>query len=93
LGGQENKNFRRYFEEELENKQQNNAGFYRHYTVEISIDNLTVNTILQADLMKELQDVNLLDQQQAVQNKQHNTANQQQFDIDTDEFITCGPSF
>ena len=45
LGGNEDKNFRRYFQEEIENPEQNNKGFYRTYTVELKIEQLALNTI------------------------------------------------
>jgi DNA polymerase epsilon subunit 1 len=46
LGGHEDKNYRSYFNEEIENPDLNNKGFYRKYTVEIGLDLLAVNTIL-----------------------------------------------
>lgn len=38
LGGNEDKNYRRYFQEEIENPEQNTPGFYRSYTVELRLD-------------------------------------------------------
>ena len=38
LGGNEDKNYRRYFQEEIENPEQNIPGFYRNYTVELKIE-------------------------------------------------------
>lgn len=37
LGGHEDSNFRMYFQDEIENPEISNKGFYRGYTVEIDI--------------------------------------------------------
>ena len=46
LGGHEDKDFRIYFQDELENPSVCHKGFYRGYTVEIDLSILAVNTIL-----------------------------------------------
>jgi DNA polymerase epsilon subunit 1 len=46
LGGHEDRNFRSYFQEEVENPQMNNKGFYRNYSIEIDVETLASNTIL-----------------------------------------------
>lgn len=53
LGGNEDKNFRRFFQEEIENPEQNNPGFYRQYTVELKMDKLALNSILCSEYITE----------------------------------------
>lgn len=55
LGGHEDKNYRSYFNEEIENPDLNNKGFYRNYTVELNLELLAVNTILQSNTLKEFE--------------------------------------
>jgi DNA polymerase epsilon subunit 1 len=53
LGGHEEKDFRSYYQEEIENPELIKKGFYRGYTVELSIADLMINTILQSEYLKE----------------------------------------
>ena len=46
LGGHEDKDYRMYFQEEIENPEIVQKGFYRQYTVELDLSSLAVNTIL-----------------------------------------------
>ena len=46
LGGNEEENFRSYFQDELENPEWIRKGFYRGYTAELNITGLALNTIL-----------------------------------------------
>jgi DNA polymerase epsilon subunit 1 len=46
LGGHEDRDFRIYFQDEIENPEVCLKGFYRGYTVEIDLSILAVNTIL-----------------------------------------------
>ena len=62
LGGHEDQDFRSYFQEELENPEMVNKGFYRGYTIQISIKDLAANTILQSDFLKEFQEAINTDQ-------------------------------
>ncbi len=57
LGGHEDKDFRIYYQDELENPEVSQKGFYRGYTVEIDLANLAVNTILQSEFLKEFDEV------------------------------------
>lgn len=57
LGGHEDRNFRIYFQEEMENPEVINKGFYRNYTIELEVEALCSNIMLQSDLMKEFEDV------------------------------------
>lgn len=56
LGGHEDRDFRLYYQEELENPEIAVKGFYRGYTVELDLSVLAVNTILQSEFMKEFED-------------------------------------
>ena len=60
LGGNEDKNFRRYFQEEIENPEQNNKGFYRTYTVELKIEQLALNTIAQSEYLPEFDEASAM---------------------------------
>jgi DNA polymerase epsilon subunit 1 len=60
LGGHEDRDFRIYYQEELENPEISNKGFYRGYTVEIDISVLAVNTILQAEYLKDYEEASIL---------------------------------
>ena len=46
LGGHEDKDFRIYFQEELDNPELISKGFFRGYSVELDLSMLAVNTIL-----------------------------------------------
>ncbi len=46
-----------YYQEELENPEINNNGFYRGYTVEIDVSMIAINTILQSEFLKEFEDL------------------------------------
>lgn len=102
LGGHEDQDFRSYFQEELENPEMVNKGFYRGYTVEINISDLSINTILQSDFLKEFEEATMTEKQnQGYHNKSkgkhpnavQDNATTTQFDTDLDEFITCSASF
>ena len=56
LGGNEERDFRMYYQEELENPEIAEKGFYRGYTVEINVTHLAINTILQAGFLKEFEE-------------------------------------
>jgi DNA polymerase epsilon subunit 1 len=56
LGGHEEKDFRSYFQEELENPEVCKKGFYRGYTVELDLSILAVNTIMQSEFLKEFEE-------------------------------------
>ena len=60
LGGHEDRNYRSYYQEEIENPELNKKGFYRYYTVEVEIGSLAINTILQSDFLREFEDANEL---------------------------------
>jgi len=60
LGGNEEKDFRLYYQAELENPEIVQKGFYRRYCAEIDILMLEVNTIVQADFLKDLEDANMI---------------------------------
>ena len=53
LGGHEDHNYRLFIQEDIENPQLNNKGFYRNYSVEINISQLALNTILRSESMPE----------------------------------------
>lgn len=59
LGGHEDQDFRSYFQDEIENPEVINKGFYRGYTVEIEVSNLAVNTILQSEFIKEFEEATM----------------------------------
>ena len=46
LGGHEDRNFRAYFQDTIENPEIVHKGFYRTYSVEVNISELALNTIL-----------------------------------------------
>ena len=60
LGGHEERDFRIYFQDEIENPELCVKGLYRNYTIEIELSSLAVNTILQADYLKEFEDASIL---------------------------------
>lgn len=59
LGGHEDRDFRIYFQEEMENPEVCNRGFYRGYTCEIDLSILAVNTILQSEYLKDFEDASM----------------------------------
>jgi hypothetical protein len=54
LGGHEDRNYRNYFQDALENPEVVNRGFYRTYSVEINISNLALNSIMCYEAMPDL---------------------------------------
>ncbi len=56
LGGHEEKDFRSYFQEELENPEVCKKGFYRGYCVELDLTILAVNTIMQSEFLREFEE-------------------------------------
>jgi len=60
LGGNEDKNYRRFFQEEIESPEQSIKGFYRYYTVEVSIAQLALNTIVHSELLTEFEDASAM---------------------------------
>ena len=56
LGGHEDKDFRSYFQEELENPEVCRKGFYRGYCIELDLSILAVNTIMQSEFLKEFEE-------------------------------------
>ena len=102
LGGHEEQDFRSYFQEEIENPEWIDKGFYRGgYTIEIDIKVLAINTILQSDHLKEFEEAtrtakgNMANDSKG--KSQGGDANQKQmidlFDTDLDEFVTCSAAF
>ncbi len=55
LGGYEDRNYRMYFQDLIENPEVNNKGFYRTFSVEINVSHLALNTVLCYDEMKEFE--------------------------------------
>ena len=95
LGGHEDRNFRSYYQEEIENPELKKKGFYRYYTVEVEVSSLAINTILQADYLREFEDASELG---AGENKKRagqteSKSKGQEFDTDLDEFVTCRAAF
>lgn len=43
----------------MENPEMINKGFYRGYTVEVSISDLVINTILQSEFLKEFEEATM----------------------------------
>lgn len=102
LGGHEDQDFRSYFQEEIENPEWIYQGFYRGgYSIEIDIKVLAINTILQADFLKEFEDatrtakINKANDSKSKYDK--GFANKREmidlFDTDLDEFVTCSAAF
>ena len=91
LGGHEDRNFRSYYQEEIENPELKNRGFYRYYTVEIEVGSLAINTILQADYLREFEDA--LELSGLDSKKKAKDNGQAEFDTDLDEFVTCRAAF
>ena len=60
MGGNEDKNYRRYFQEEIENPEQNSQGFYRNYTVELKLEQLALNTVLCSEYLTEFDDASAM---------------------------------
>jgi DNA polymerase epsilon subunit 1 len=56
LGGHEDRNYRIYFQDLIENPEIVKKGFYRTYSVEINITHLALNTILCYDQMQEYEE-------------------------------------
>jgi len=63
LGGHEDQDFRSFFQDEIENPELVQKGFYRGYTVEIEIQELAINTILQSEFLKEFEEATMTAQQ------------------------------
>lgn len=99
LGGHEEKDFRAYFQEELENPEVCKKGFYRHYCVEIDLSILALNTIMQAEFLKEFEEATNVAAQQntsTVHDKNQAFGKFQsagEFDTDLDEYVSCAPVF
>ena len=96
LGGHEDRDFRLYFQEELENPEVCNKGFYRGYVAEIDLSILAVNTILQSDFLKDFEEASMIATQykhDANQDGFTKIQNTGEFDTDLDEFVTCAPVF
>ena len=91
LGGHEDRNFRSYYQEEIENPELKNRGFYRYYTVEIEVGSLAINTILQADYLREFE--NALELRGVDSKRKAKDNGQAEFDTDLDEFVTCRAAF
>lgn len=89
LGGNEDRNCRLFFQEDMENPELNKPGFYRTYVVEIELSNLALNTIFQSEFLKEFEDAGLAQQNNQRGSKDHKA----EFDADLDEFVTCKQSF
>ena len=92
LGGHEDRNFRSYYQEEIENPELKNKGFYRCYTVEIEVESLAINTILQADYLREFENALELSGTDSKKKGAKDIA-QAEFDTDLDEFVTCRAAF
>ena len=60
LGGNEDKDFRSFFQDEIENPEVVAKGFYRGYCVEIEMSVLAVNTILQSEFLREFEEASML---------------------------------
>lgn len=100
LGGHEEKDFRIYFQEEMENPEIVKKGFYRGYTVELQIDNFAVNAIVQSEFMKDFEEATQIANQLTEDKMAKNSKNKGQaevshseFDTDLDEYVTCASAF
>ena len=97
LGGHEDRNYRSYYQEEIENPELNKKGFYRYYTVEVEIGSLAINTILQSDFLREFEDANELvagvESKKKGDQVESKSKHGQEFDTDLDEFVTCKAAF
>ena len=60
MGGNEEKNYRRLFQEEIESPEQSVKGFYRNYTVEVNIGSLALNTIVHSEYLSEFEDASAM---------------------------------
>eukprot|EP00347_Sterkiella_histriomuscorum_P016015 403354822 len=100
LGGHEDKDFRIYFQDEIENPEIIQKGFYRNYTVEIDITEFALNTILQSEYLKDFEEASMLATQYRQEDKNGNRGEgnfakvaKQDFDNDLDEYVTCAGIF
>lgn len=59
LGGNEDRNYRIYSQEEMGNPEFNKPGFYRTYVVEIALNSLALNTIFQSEFLQEFEDATM----------------------------------
>ena len=109
LGGHEDKDYRMYFQEEIENPEIVQKGFYRQYTVELDLSSLAVNTILQSQFLKDFEEASIMAATTAMTdssdaNKKGKQSKGQaqgaagvdqggDFGTDLDEFATCSEAF
>ena len=98
LGGHENRDYRSYFQEELENPVICNKGFYRGYTAEISINMLAISTILIQAQQSEFDDAtkmatSLEDLTKGAMKSQVAQDKKDTFDVDLDEYVSCAEAF
>lgn len=103
LGGHEERDFRSYFQEEIENPEYVQKGFYRGYTVEIDLRNIAANTILQSGFLKELEEATMAAHQSTGTTTAYGSKDKKnqpqpdkkttEFDTDLDEFVTCQAAF
>lgn len=100
LGGHENKDFRGFLHDEIENPELISKGFYRGYTVELSVQELAINTILQSEFLKEFEEATMAAQQLTAGSKSKQekadageNPSTTEFDTDLDEFVTCQHAF
>jgi DNA polymerase epsilon subunit 1 len=103
LGGHEDRDFRIYFQEELDNPEFIEKGFYRTYSVELDVSMLAVNTILQSEYLKDFEDATAHAIQYQHEDKKSGFTKVQgasglpgvtgEFDNDLDEFVTCAGIF
>jgi hypothetical protein len=89
LGGNEDRNYRIYSQDEIANPEFNKPGFYRSYVVEVALGNLALNTIFQSEFLSEFEDATNV----AQTNQGLNKTIVNDFDTDLDEFVTCKAAF
>ena len=96
LGGHEDRDFRIYFQEEIENPEVAVKGFYRGYSVELDLSMLPVNTVLQSEYVKDFEDATAFANQYQDSRKGTSFGQVQatgEFDTDLDEYVTCATMF
>ena len=94
LGGHEERDYRLYFQEEVENPEVCHRGFYRGYTAEIDLSILAVNTILQSEYLKDFEDAAVLASEYQQKDGAFTRVQQNgELDTDLDEFVTCNAIF
>ena len=88
LGGHEEKDFRIYYQEEMENPEICEKGFYRGFTAEIDITIFAVNTILQSEYLKDFEEASMSATSYQGDKGKHGGM-QNEIDTDLDEYVTC----